>query len=622
MGVRRIRVVGVNRFAIAYVAVVALAAVGIDPGSFAGALKPSLDFAEGLIEVGQYGPAEDILAKIDAATPAEQAELELLRGRLLLARGNPVKALDQFAKAAALSLDREAESYLYMAEAKLALGQVPQARRDAELALKSDPDLVAAELVLAKSERRAGHPKDGANRLAKLIQQRPDDEAVAVVLASYQSESQGRDAAIASLEEFVKVHPDAAAAENALGGLLWMAGEHVESLRARIAAGEQYLSENKIGRAQAMALWIKSVDADGKLERSARGETAQPVVLPPGMQLAPTPEPALKPPVDDEPPPPRAAPLAPPPTTESLPRHDTVTPDAPQADAVQSQPPVAQAAPQPMRVLTPPANAPMPQPEPQSEPQPQPQQQAMAAPAPEPMPESQERPQFVPAAILETPDPLPFPPGSNYTSGTGVVVDNGRLVVTNRHVIEGMRVIYLRNGTGHLRRARLVKVSHEDDLALLEIDQPFPEAASFQCSDLVDPAPGRAAVSLGFPLVDLLGDNLPALTEGIVAKTTGLANDPKTFQITTKINKGNSGGPVFDRAGRLMGVTVGQTDAADIYRRDGYLVEDMNIGIKADRILRFLGRSVPPPTHVRAEMSLEDLYQMMLPRVVLVAAQR
>jgi S1-C subfamily serine protease len=248
----------------------------------------------------------------------------------------------------------------------------------------------------------------------------------------------------------------------------------------------------------------------------------------------------------------------------------------------------------------------------------EPQQVAMPAPPPE----APQQIHVTPAVVLATPEALPFAPGSSYTSGSGVVLEGGRLVLTNRHVVEGMGTIFLRNGTGHVRRAHVLKMSHDDDLALLEIEQPFPENAAFAYADLADPAPGRTAVSLGFPLVDLLGDSQPALTEGIVAKTTGLGNDPKTFQITTKINKGNSGGPVFDREGRLLGVTVGQTDAADIYRRDGYLVEDMNIGIKADRILRFLGRPDTSVAATRADLNLEDLYQLMLPRVVLVAAQR
>ena len=195
------------------------------------------------------------------------------------------------------------------------------------------------------------------------------------------------------------------------------------------------------------------------------------------------------------------------------------------------------------------------------------------------------------------------------------------MIITNRHVVDGMTSLYVRNGTGYLRKARVAKVSQDDDLALLEIDKPFPEGAVTPISDIIQPAAGRAAIVMGYPLIGLLGDEQPALTEGIVAKAAGLGNDPNTFQMTTKINKGNSGGPVFDKRGHLLGVAVGKTDSAAIYQKTGTLLEDMNIAIKGGRILAFLGKTASaessPP-----EMSLEDLYQQMLPRAVLIVGQK
>jgi S1-C subfamily serine protease len=228
----------------------------------------------------------------------------------------------------------------------------------------------------------------------------------------------------------------------------------------------------------------------------------------------------------------------------------------------------------------------------------------------------------IPLALLPiSPDPLPFAPGSSMMTGSGIVLEGGRLIITNRHVIDGMHSIAVRNGTGHVRNARIVKVSDDDDLALLEIDKPFPEGAVTSISDIVEPATGRAAIVMGFPMIGLLGDEQPALTDGIVAKAVGLGNDPNTFQMTTKINKGNSGGPVFDKRGHLLGVAVGKTDTAGIYQKSGVLIEDMNIGIKGGRILKFLGKSATTEI-ARPEMSLEDLYQQMLPRAVLIAAQK
>lgn len=241
--------------------------------------------------------------------------------------------------------------------------------------------------------------------------------------------------------------------------------------------------------------------------------------------------------------------------------------------------------------------------------------------APLPPPPPRPAPKVVQATVLTPPEPLPFPPGSPIMTGSGIVLEGGRRIVTNRHVIDGQREIAVRNGSGHVRMARVVRTAPEDDLALLEIDTPFPDAPALPLARLADPAPGRTAVVLGYPLIGILGDEQPALTEGIVAKTAGLANDPKTFQITAKINRGNSGGPVFDRQGRLIGIAVGKMDTADIVAKGGPPPEDINFAIKAGRLLAFLGVQ-PAKDEAGAEMDLEELYRQMLPRAVLVAGRK
>ncbi len=222
---------------------------------------------------------------------------------------------------------------------------------------------------------------------------------------------------------------------------------------------------------------------------------------------------------------------------------------------------------------------------------------------------------------LATPEPLPFAPGTSILTGSGVVLEGGRLVITNRHVVEGMKRTAVRNGTGYVRQARVVRVSSEDDLALLELSAPFPEGEAMPLSALADPTPGRPAVVMGFPLIGLLGDEQPSLAEGIVSKTIGLNNDPTSFQMTTKLNKGNSGGPVFDRHGTLIGIAIGKLDLAGLMRDQGFMAEDVNFAIKASRALRFIGRGPGGGgTQPTADVPLEDLYQAMLPRVVLIAS--
>ena len=506
---------------------------------------PSVELARSLIDAEQFEQAVAVLKQLDTADGATTAQIGLLFGRIYLAIGKPAKALGYFEEASFASLEGEAEAYLGLAEADLALGDLAKARRNAALALRSDPDLIAAHLVLARTDQRIGRAADAATRLRQLQRDRENSEDVAVVLARFLSQQDGPNAGIAELERFYRQVPTSAGAYDALGQLYWATGRKMEAVQARDTARQLYLDRGQTGRAEAMAAWLKAVDPQGKLkaQEAMVEEPTKPVQQ--NLQKPIVAEPPK------EPPPPKAQPRGP---VEAVP------------------------APPPPRKVT----------------------QAVA---------------------LAQPEPFPIAPGSPIMTGSGVVLEGGRQIITNRHVVEGISTLYVRNGTGHVRKARVAKVSNEDDLALLEIDKAFPEGAVTPISDIIQPTAGRAAIVMGYPLIGLLGDEQPALTEGIVAKAAGLGNDPNTFQMTTKINKGNSGGPVFDKRGHLLGVAVGKTDTAAIYQKTGTLLEDMNIGIKGGRILAFLGKPAAVET-APPEMSLEDLYQQMLPRAVLVVGQK
>jgi len=506
--------------------------------------SPTMELARSLIDAEQFEQAVGVLKQLDSGDGATIAQIDLLFGRIYLAIGKPAKALGFFEEASFASLDGEAEAYLGLAEADLALGDLAKARRNAGLALKTDPDLVAAHLVLARADLRLGKAAEAAARLRKLRSDRPDSEDIAVVLARYLAQQDGAAAGIAELERFIRQMPTAAAAEDARGQLLWAAGRKAEAVQARTTARQLYQDRGQSGRAEAMAAWLKAVDPEGKL--APREATAAPLPFRVEPPSAEPPKPTLQP--------------------------------RPPVEADQLPPPPPPSLPPPARRIT-------------------------------------------AAVALAHPEPLPFAPGSPILTGSGIVLEGGRQIITNRHVVEGMTAIAVRNGTGHVRKARVIRLSRDDDLALLEIDRPFPEGAVTPYSDIVEPVPGRAAIVMGYPLIGVLGDEQPALTEGIVAKSMGLGNDPATFQITAKINKGNSGGPVFDRRGHLLGVAVGKMDGGAIVHQTGDAVEDINIGIKGGRILAFLGKSASAEA-AGPEISLEELYQQMLPRAVLIASQK
>lgn len=94
---------------------------------------------------------------------------------------------------------------------------------------------------------------------------------------------------------------------------------------------------------------------------------------------------------------------------------------------------------------------------------------------------------------------LPFPAGVTTVGGSGVIVDKGRKVFTNRHVIEGRREFAIRTGLGEVIKARLVFTSSTDDLAVLALVKPLPAERTISNYYFIKPKVGRNVVVKGYP---------------------------------------------------------------------------------------------------------------------------
>ena len=217
---------------------------------------------------------------------------------------------------------------------------------------------------------------------------------------------------------------------------------------------------------------------------------------------------------------------------------------------------------------------------------------------------------------------FPFPAGVTITGGSGFIVDGGRKIVTNRHVVEGGKEFAVRTGLGEIIKARLLFLSPTDDLAVLELEKPLAADRAIPANAYAKPGVGRNVVVMGYPLWSVLGEGSPSLTNGMVSKRTGLQDDKGTFQLTAKVNKGNSGGPVFDLSGHVVGITVGKLDTKKFQDDQGFVPEDVNFAIHVDRLppianIQLANNAAPTP-----ELGTEELYQKMLGKVVMVATYK
>src|SRR5262249_37260816 len=95
---------------------------------------------------------------------------------------------------------------------------------------------------------------------------------------------------------------------------------------------------------------------------------------------------------------------------------------------------------------------------------------------------------------------------------------------------------------------------------------------------------------VGFPFHGLLTSDL-TVTTGIISSLSGLLNDTRYLQISAPIQPGNSGGPLFDTSGTVVGVVAAKVNALKFAKISGNLPENINFAIKVGAMRDFLDNS-------------------------------
>ena len=172
-------------------------------------------------------------------------------------------------------------------------------------------------------------------------------------------------------------------------------------------------------------------------------------------------------------------------------------------------------------------------------------------------------------------------------NGSGFVIGRDgetTFIVTNHHVVEDcakVTVVY----AGKSYEASVWAKDANSDLVLLETNIPSARPASF--SRLSRARLGEAVTAAGYPLQGLLSKSLN-VTGGNVSALAGLGDDAKHLQITAPLQPGNSGGPLLDGAGNVIGVAASKLNAIAAAELTGDLPQNVNFAIKAALVRSFL----------------------------------
>ena len=174
-------------------------------------------------------------------------------------------------------------------------------------------------------------------------------------------------------------------------------------------------------------------------------------------------------------------------------------------------------------------------------------------------------------------------------SGTGFVISSSGHIVTNNHVIAGCGEIHGNLTGGAPVALRVVSADKANDLALLQGPaDSFKELVKIRNRSLRS---GDTVVAIGFPYHGLLTSDF-TVTTGIVSSLSGVMNDTRFLQISAAVQPGNSGGPLLDTSGQIVGVVSSKLDAIKFASVTGNIPENINFAIKTGALRDFLDNSV------------------------------
>ncbi|WP_127752087.1 serine protease [Devosia sp. 1566] len=172
------------------------------------------------------------------------------------------------------------------------------------------------------------------------------------------------------------------------------------------------------------------------------------------------------------------------------------------------------------------------------------------------------------------------PPTGSLSAGSGFFVNQEGLIVTNNHVVEGCAVVTV-PGYG---AARVITADAELDLAAIKVDGVPVSWAAIRTSPV---ELGEDVVLLGYPLADLMGSSLSVGT-GIVSSETGVGGSGEWFTSNVGLQPGNSGGPILDAYGAVVGVAVAKLDDGMMMADSGNVAPNFGFAIKSSEVLSFL----------------------------------
>jgi len=212
-------------------------------------------------------------------------------------------------------------------------------------------------------------------------------------------------------------------------------------------------------------------------------------------------------------------------------------------------------------------------------------------------------------AVAANPDlpvykPKEFRKEKGFSTGTGFFVTNDGYMVTNFHVVDGATTITVVSPLEKKElKATVVQSDPANDIAILKVEA---ETVGIPLASIFSSAKGEEVLTLGFPLVALQGQEQKA-TFGRINALSGIQNDIRFVQIDVPIQPGNSGGPLLNIRGEVIGVVTATLSQIVALRASGSLPQNVNYAVKIDYITPALNAAKVDRSKVSTGNSISKL---------------
>jgi S1-C subfamily serine protease len=204
--------------------------------------------------------------------------------------------------------------------------------------------------------------------------------------------------------------------------------------------------------------------------------------------------------------------------------------------------------------------------------------------------------------------------------GTGFAITEDGCIITAYHVIGEAKSIRVKTET-ELSEAKVIATDRDNDLALIKINK---KIACVTFSPARSARLGQTVFTVGFPMPDLQGFS-PKVTKGVISGLKGIGDDVRKYQIDASVQPGNSGGPLADDGGNVVGVVIARLSDAAVIEAAGVVPQNVNYSLKLSYVLALVDANpeVAGKIHMATDASkpsFEEAVEKVRKATVLIAS--